>query len=438
MSQNRTLKEEFAMVLEGYKILLKIDGRFIWIPIIKSLFNAFLPFVNLFMSAKILTELTGKKDLKTLIIYAAVTVSLNLIANVVKRFIETKENVYLSEWWNKLNLFFNDINNNMQYEHLENPETRILRDKIYQAQHTVGGGFAALYWNLGGIVDGLFTVIFAVPLTAGMFAMKAAGDFSGIVGFINSPYSMIIILAAIIINTAVSIWCRGKEMGEEAVALEDMEQNARIANYYNGSIYNLTGAMDIKIYKQAPIILEEVKIFGENAPYLKICEKIKYKYRSIQIISDAAANIAVYAYVAAKAFIKTFGIGQFLQYTGAVSRFVSGISRCAYTLADYPHNNIYIKNILDYINMPNNMYQGTISVEKRDDNEYDIEFRNVSFKYPGTDAYALKNLSLKFNIGQRMAVVGQNGSGKTTMIKLLCRLYDPTEGVITLNGFDIR
>ena len=84
------------------------------------------------------------------------------------------------------------------------------------------------------------------------------------------------------------------------------------------------------------------------------------------------------------------------------------------------------------------MYQGTLPVEKRTDNEYEIEFKNVSFKYPGSENYALKNFNLKFNIGQRMAVVGMNGSGKTTMIKLLCRLYDPTEGEITLNGFNIK
>jgi len=437
-SNKRTLKEEFAMVIDGYKILLKIDKRFIRIPIVKSIFNAFHPFVNLVMSAMILTELTTNCDLKTLIIYAVITISLNLILAAIKRAIDTKANIYLSEWWNKLDLFFNDINNTMQYEHLENPQTRILRDKIYQAQHTVGGGFASLYWNLSGIVDGLFTVIFSIPLTVGMFTLKASGDFTGIVGFINSPYSIIIVIAIILINTAVSVLCSGKEMIEEATALEDMEQNARIANYYNGSIFSLTGAMDIKIYKQAQIILEEVKIFGENAPYLKICEKIRYKYKNIQIMLTTAANITIYAYVAVKAFIGTFGIGQFLQYTGAVSRFVSGISRLSYTLADYPHNNIYLKNILEYVNMPNNMYQGKLTTEKRADNEYEMEFHNVSFKYPGTEKYALKNLNLKFNIGQRMAVVGMNGSGKTTMIKLLCRLYDPTDGEITLNGIDIK
>ena len=71
------------------------------------------------------------------------------------------------------------------------------------------------------------------------------------------------------------------------------------------------------------------------------------------------------------------------------------------------------------------MYQGSLTVEKREDNEYYIEFRNVSFKYPRTENYVLRNVNLKFKIGEKLAVVGMNGSGKTTCIKLLCRLYDP-------------
>ncbi|MBQ3879968.1 MAG: ATP-binding cassette domain-containing protein [Oscillospiraceae bacterium] len=67
-----------------------------------------------------------------------------------------------------------------------------------------------------------------------------------------------------------------------------------------------------------------------------------------------------------------------------------------------------------------------------------MEFRDVSFRYPNTEAWALRHVSLKFEVGRRLALVGQNGSGKTTFIKLLCRLYDPTEGEILLNGIDIR
>jgi len=97
-----------------------------------------------------------------------------------------------------------------------------------------------------------------------------------------------------------------------------------------------------------------------------------------------------------------------------------------------------LQGFFDFLDIPNKKYQGTLPVEKRNDAEYEVEFKNVSFKYPGTESYAIKNLNLRLKIGQRLAAVGMNGSGKTTVIKLLCRLYDPSNGEITLNGIDIK
>lgn len=94
--------------------------------------------------------------------------------------------------------------------------------------------------------------------------------------------------------------------------------------------------------------------------------------------------------------------------------------------------------ILELLELSDEMYKGALPLEKRSDNEYHIEFRNVSFKYPGSEEYALKGFSLEFKVGERLAIVGRNGSGKTTMIKLLCRLYDPDEGEILVNGVDIK
>lgn len=77
-------------------------------------------------------------------------------------------------------------------------------------------------------------------------------------------------------------------------------------------------------------------------------------------------------------------------------------------------------------------------MQQKDNGSFEIEFDHVSFRYPGSEVYVIKDLNLKLDIGERMAIVGRNGSGKTTFIKLLCRLYDVTEGVIRLNGRDIR
>ncbi|MEG0895514.1 MAG: ABC transporter ATP-binding protein, partial [Oscillospiraceae bacterium] len=133
-----------------------------------------------------------------------------------------------------------------------------------------------------------------------------------------------------------------------------------------------------------------------------------------------------------------FGIGDIVLYVGAITQFGGGISRLFTNIGALINNSVYVDYMFETLDIENKKYQGTLSVEKRDDIEYQIEFKNVSFKYPNCEEYSLKNVNLKLNIGQKVAVVGQNGSGKTTMIKLLCRLYDPTEGVITLNGVDIK
>ncbi len=92
----------------------------------------------------------------------------------------------------------------------------------------------------------------------------------------------------------------------------------------------------------------------------------------------------------------------------------------------------------EFLDIPNAMYQGSLTTEKRADRRYEVEFKDVSFKYPGSDIWALRHVNMKFKVGKRLAIVGENGSGKTTFIKLLCRLYDPQEGQILLNGIDIR
>src|SRR5699024_11963027 len=69
----------------------------------------------------------------------------------------------------------------------------------------------------------------------------------------------------------------------------------------------------------------------------------------------------------------------------------------------------------------------SLTTEKRSDRQYQMEFRDVSFRYPGSDAWALRHVNVSFRVGSRLAVVGPNGSGKTTFIKLLCRLYDRSE-----------
>ena len=131
-------------------------------------------------------------------------------------------------------------------------------------------------------------------------------------------------------------------------------------------------------------------------------------------------------------------VGSIAQYVSCVILMLTAISGLVGIIQMTMVNHKYLKRYFSYFDIPNNMYQGSLTVEKRDDNEYFVEFRDVSFKYPNTDTYAIRHVNLKFKVGEKLAVVGMNGSGKTTFIKLMCRLYDPTEGEILLNGVNIK
>ena len=145
-----------------------------------------------------------------------------------------------------------------------------------------------------------------------------------------------------------------------------------------------------------------------------------------------------YAFVCLKAWAGAFAVGSVAQYVGAITALSESVGTLVSTWGSSAQTRFSLRQTFKFLDTPNEMYQGSLTTEKRSDRNYEIEFCDVSFRYPGAEDYALRHVSMKFRIGERLAVVGENGSGKTTFIKLLCRLYDPTEGTILLNGIDIR
>lgn len=153
---------------------------------------------------------------------------------------------------------------------------------------------------------------------------------------------------------------------------------------------------------------------------------------------DYGLKFGVYLVLLFAALRGEVSVGSIAQYVSCITLLMAAVSGFVTAIQLTLVNNRYLQRYFAYFDLPNSMYKGSLTVEKRDDNEYFVEFRDVSFRYPHASNWALRHVSLKFRIGEKLAVVGLNGSGKTTFIKLLCRLYDPTEGTILLNGVDIR
>ena len=200
-------------------------------------------------------------------------------------------------------------------------------------------------------------------------------------------------------------------------------------------------ALDMRVYNQSSQIIamrREAIDNGFAAMSKRITRGSVGLLRTAESIMSWVPDSIMYLPVGLKALAGAFTIGSVTQYVAALTRISNGMSGIFYNIINARINAPHVKKVFDFLELPNKMYQGSLTTEKRSDRQYDIEFRDVGFKYPTSETWALRHLNIKFRVGTRLAVVGENGSGKTTFIKLLCRLYDPQEGQILLNGIDIK
>ena len=431
MKNKRTFKENIKMLIRGYRLVFKIYRRSIFWSIFTNIVGTLSPYFSLYMSALVIDELAYSRDAKRLLLLAGISVIGHFLLNLAKRIIQGRANVYGSDTWRRDMYFYMETQNKMQYDHLENPDVVILREKIYAAKNATGAGMQVLLWEISQVFRSLINIILSVSLTVSMFKIVENREYEGFFAFINSPYSILVVIALIFLNTIVSIKTTNAQSQKIRKAYEDLAES----NSLFGFLLNF-GA-DITIFNMRKQIMSEYNKKLRRPSYVFKDRAYSIKYGSIRMIWDFVMTAILFIFVAAKAYIGVFGIGNFVLYRGTVAKFITAVSDLADIWGLFVQNNETMERVFEFLDLPDDMYHGTLSVEKRDDIDYEIEFRDVSFKYPRSDVWALRHVNMKIKIGDRMAIVGMNGSGKTTFIKLLCRLYDPTEGKILLNGIDI-
>ncbi len=209
----------------------------------------------------------------------------------------------------------------------------------------------------------------------------------------------------------------------------------------NSQEYKYQNGKDIRIYNGYKMF-KKYALDNWNEPGNKaIQNKIKRNEGGqgfFYVVAGRVLDGGSYLMMAILALAGKVSIGNVVKYAGCIMSLFGEIDKLVKIVPNFFLQARKHMSTLELLEINDEMYKGSLPVEKRSDGQYRIEFRNVSFCYPGTEQYALKNFSMELKIGEKLAIVGMNGSGKTTMIKLLCRLYDPQEGEILLNGVDIR
>lgn len=199
--------------------------------------------------------------------------------------------------------------------------------------------------------------------------------------------------------------------------------------------------------------LKDIQIFGMSSwlrqvhdAVLKLFRAFQLREQRMRLLGDLAEvaltflrNGAAYGYLLALALGEGLSVSEFLLYFTAVGNFTTWVTGILKGFGELHQFSLELSSVRSYIEAPEPFrMEGGKAIEPDTSLPYTLELRDVSFRYPNTETWALRHVNMKFQVGSRLAVVGENGSGKTTFIKLLCRLYDPTQGEILLNGIDIR
>ena len=436
----KKIKKDFEILSRGYKLIFSIDKMIIPLNIISSILNAISPFIFIYMGAEILNALSRSENVKHIYFLLIITIILNLSVQEIRNIISHVINVKSAVFEHKFTMYLNSKTLDMDYGEIENPETHIIRQRINEIRNMDGGGIWKLVYQSGDLVNSLFLIITSVIITYQAFIVYSETPQNSFINIIISPVSSVILLIFIIVNTLITIHFNAVSTIKTHKTWEATMPHTRLFSFLlDKYIKTYHAGKDIRLYNQKQMIMANFdKLVQSYEPALNELERNQSKYSNINSISLAIIELLIYIFIGVKAIYGLIGLGDLFKYINSINMFSWGLNSFLNVFNTLKINNQYLEVLYEYLDIPNKKYQGTLPVEKRKDNEYEIEFKNVSFKYPGSENYVLKNLNLKFNIGQRMAVVGRNGSGKTTMIKLLCRLYDPTEGEITLNGFNIK
>ena len=427
----RTLREDWKLFARGFGIICKTSPQYLAYNILFLLMNILSPYFALYMSAALVNELAGQCDGKRLAALAGITVLGQFAINAVKRMVLAARNAWMEVLQTQEELYLADRMHGMEYEHLENPEVTLLREKIFGAMNATSSGLMSLYWISGSLITNVVDLVASAALTFSMFRVVKGVEVSGFLAFANSYWCTVLLTGILLAHGFLTVRFTKERTEKEMKELSGVAES----NAYLFQVMGMRGE-DIMIFdlKKAMAKAHEKRV---KAPWMVKWNRIAVRYGIIGILQGLIPDLAVFLVTAAKAFLGMFGIGNFVLYRGTVKRFIHAVSELVSELTRLRENNQYLEQVYQFLDLPDDMYHGTLAVEKRDDIDYEVEFRDVSFRYPGTDVWVLKHVDMKFKIGDKLAIVGENGSGKTTFIKLLCRLYDPTEGEILLNGINI-
>jgi ABC-type multidrug transport system fused ATPase/permease subunit len=403
----------------GYFLSLafKHSKMYCFISVFDIIIRSIAPFINIIFPKLILDEIFCGKDIKTLVIYIAIITG----GNAFIRFVQSCINTMKARKADKIGQVFDRLIGmkymSIDFQYTEDPEA------LTQAEKAATG----MSWHSGG-VDGLVNRMVAIISSI----IKLIGV--TYIFAVYSPFMILIIVAIIAVNT----YFNAKLVGIDAKFRKDLVEIERKLLYYFGLNINFQYGKDIRIYGADSLVTQRTKIYNKSQWQCSTEMNKKSRFYNTLMQITALAQIAItHLYLASRIITGYIVFSDYVMLVTVTGEFTNSINTIIANIVDTRTAASFMSEYKRFMDYPDYSSKGGGMIPAKG-GDHVIQFKNVSFRYPNREELILNNINITITPNEKLSIVGLNGAGKTTFIKLLCRLYDPTEGSITLNNIDIR
>lgn len=400
----------FYMIRVTYKLA---KGQYYFATFLFA-WNTLTPFINLLFPKWILDELTGDSNWSIVAFLVVIWALINGIIALVNSTVNYFYTPYQDKSNFKENMHYLKLDADMDYSKIENGNT-------LDEQGRIGTNLSLVHFANNTVF----------PLLTDLIQLLG---YTYILSTLN-PLIVVFVLIVIFLNSLMS----KRQNGLDYKYQQDISKHQRRFSYLFNVLIGYPFAKEIRINNAAKWISS--KYISETNDYMDKFTKHQDSHLKLMIISDVimlVQTMVLYFYSVCRVINKTISIGDFSLYIGATTSFISCFTSIMDRINKVRYLSQYIDDYKAFINNAAPLYTDDMLSDVIKSDTHEIMLENVSFKYPGQENYTLKNISLKINNGERLSLVGYNGAGKSTLIKLICRLYNPTEGRILYNGVDIQ
>lgn len=442
MNNRMTRKERFGIIKRTAKLTEAADKGLIRRSFVSQIPTVISEFSGIYLASLVIDGVTGGRSVTYLIASAAIVCGIELLSSLIQVINNRCQQVHNTLYSRYVERYICEKVLNMDYAKVEDIETQ---NKFQNARTYLSNqntGIRAFVMHISNISIGIIEILLGFILIMPMLLVHSTNS-GGFYGFIQSIWGFaavfVICCAMEFLQAAVFTPMTDKEFDKAYTNTELLQAERERGFYMAHTIYNYRNGKKIRLYNEDQLI--EKKYRESHTIVMKIwCRALFNINRTVAVMNlfDMLTTFLLYGFAIARAASGIMTAGEVVAFVVYFTRIRYGIETISDNFGSILTKSHMWKQMFDFLDIPNEKYEGTIPTEKRDDNEYEFEFKHVYFKYPKSESYVLKDINLKWKIGGKMALVGQNGCGKSTLVKLLCRLYDPTEGEITLNGIDIK